>query len=432
MKTTLYNLIFLLIMTSITLSGQQITPIVFDLNAPIDINLDNQGNLWVTDAGTGANDGAVVRVLEDQTTEVIIEGLPSFFNPTSQELQGPLSTQMMDDGTIYVIQGAGPDTLSASILAFHINDYESKNEPLSPADRRSRIAHGNWVLANGFMESNPYSFVIDADGNFVIADAAANAVIRYNSLNQSFEVLAELPLVPNPIPVGPPFIEAVPTKILADPEGGYLISTLTGFPFLDGFSNIYHLAEDGALTIHASDLTMVTDMEVDPDDGQLLALQFAATDSMFSFQFNSAQLIKINGQSELDTLVSGFGPSPGLALGENRTAYVTHLFLGQVLKIDWNPTSVKDLQQSILPIDVFPNPSAGDFSVHIYNETSGGIQAKLFNKNGQLLYHENLGYFSSGNQTIQMDVSRVGMPSGSYILQLQTETTNYFSKIILQ
>lgn len=415
--------------------GQEIVPVAFDLVTPIDVNLDAEDTPWVTESGTGMNDGRVSRIQADGTVEVVIEGLPSHFNFATEELEGPLSTQVLADGTILVCQGGGPDAFSASILEFHVDDYVAKGAALTVEDRRSAVLHGAWMLGQGYAETNPYSFLIDSDGSYVIADAAANALVRYSPDTESFEVIADFPALSNPTPIGPPFIDAVPTKVLAHPEGGYLVSTLTGFPFLDGMASVYHVQSDGSMSPYATGLTLVTDMAFDPNDGKLITLQFAAfgeVDSSFTFIFNSAQLVKVDEGNELDTLLTGFGPSPGLALTDDGTAYMTHLFLGQLLKTELS-TGLK-----VLPLPaaqaarVFPNPTAGQCRVELNLSQSGQLHYRLLNNLGQVVQEEALGVLPAGRQELDFDWEDLQLHSGLYQLQFATERERFVAAIIVR
>ena len=436
MKKTIYAILLFGVLSSPFSFGQNIVPIAFDFATPVDVSLDADGNAWVTETGSGADDGRIQKVLPDGTKETIIENLPSFFDVMSQELQGALSTQALPDGRIFVCQGEGVDALSATILEFHIDDFLAKGAPLVPGDQRSAIEHGEWVEANGFAESNPYSFILDGDGNFIISDAAANAVIKYTTATGQFEVLAEFPPFENPSPVGPPFVDAVPTKILAHPDGGYLVSTLTGFPFLEGAAKIYHLQNDGSMSVYASGLTLLTDMAFDPNDGELVVLQFASfgpVDTTFGFIFNSARLLKIHETGGVDTLAEGFGPSAGLALSDDGSAYLTHLFLGQLLKSDPISSGVFGSgEMEAVPMAVFPNPSDGRFEVEVDLKRGGELRYLLMDMFGRESGHGTIGHLPAGENQVPLDFSENEMGHGAYQLSLFTEREFFVAKIILR
>ncbi len=434
MNRTLYTFSFILLLLSFTASAQQILPIAFDLAAPIDVNLDADGNPWVTQSGSGMNDGLVQKIHPDGTKETIIEGLPSYFDFMSNELQGALSTQVMADGRIFVCQGGGPDSLSASIMEFHWDDYVAKGAPLTPADRRSIVKSGEWALANGFDESNPYSFVFDQEGNFLISDAAANAIIKYEVATGTFSALTVFPPFPNPTPIGPPVVQVVPTKIIAHPDGGYLVSSLTGFPFLDGASKIYRVMDDGTTSDYAAGLTLVTDLEFDPNDGNLVAMQFAKfgpVDTTFGFVFGSAQLVKVHPDGSLDTLLAGFGPSPGLAISANGTAYMSHLFLGQLLRTDVLSGLLDFQLPSAKPLQVFPNPSDGRLRANLTLARAGEVTWRLTDLMGRTVASGNAGLLPAGEQEIGFDFTNENTGHGVYQLSLVGGGSVFAARVLL-
>ncbi|MCB0644605.1 MAG: ScyD/ScyE family protein [Phaeodactylibacter sp.] len=414
--------------------GQEVVPVAFDLVTPIDVNLDAEGTPWVIESGSGMNDGRLSKIHTDGTAEVIVQGLPSHFNFMSEELEGPLSAQVFADGTILVCQGGGPDTLSASILEFHVDDYVAKGAPLTVEDRRNAILHGEWMLAEGFEETNSYSFLVDSDGSYVIVDAAANALVRYTPTTESFEVIAEFPALSNPTPVGPPFIDAVPTKVLAHPDGGYLVSTLTGFPFLDGMASVYHVQADGSMEPYATGLTLVTDMAFDPNDGKLITLQFAAfgqVDTTFTFLFNSAQLVKVDADNGLDTLLTTFGPSPGLALAEDGTAYMTHLFLGQLLKTTLTTGIHSPTTPAVQAARVFPNPTTGPCTVELELDQPAQLRYQVLNSLGQVVEEKSIGFRAAGRQLLDLELSVGALTSGLYQVLVHTGNQSYRVALLL-
>ncbi len=433
MKRTIY-IIFLggLLGTSLSF-GQNINPVAFDLASPIDVNLDSEGTAWVTQSGSGMNDGLVQKVFPDGSKETIIEGLPSFFDTMSNELQGALSTLILDDGRIFVCQGGGPDPLSASILEFHWDDYVAKNAPLVPADRQSAILVGEWALANGFMESNPYSFVLNADGHFIISDAAANTIFKYIPGTGTFEVVTTFPPFDNPTPVGPPVVEVVPTKILAHPSGGWLVSALTGFPFLDEAASIFHVQPDGSMTTYASGLTLLTDMAFDPNDGDLVALQFGRVDGTFNFQFGSAQLIKIQDTGTLDTLASDFGPSPGMAIADDGSVYMTHLFLGQLLLLDPISSGVNEYENGkAQSLSVYPNPGSGQLHSTTNFQEPGMTAYYLTDCLGRIIEGGTLGHMPKGENRLYFDFAKAGVVAGWYHLTIYTDQEIAVAKIVIR
>ncbi|MEL6274145.1 MAG: ScyD/ScyE family protein [Bacteroidota bacterium] len=287
---------------------------------------------WLVTSGMGANDGKVCRVTPAGDADIIIDSLPSFFNVATNAVDGALGAWLADDGIIYVMQGGGPDPLSSSILQFSWEDYLTKGSPLLPQERNSAIMVGEWALANGYIESNPYSSFRQETGDLIIADAAANAVFRYHVNGDSLSVVADMPSTPNPTPIGPPFIEPVPSKVLPAPDGnGFLVATYTGFPFPDGEAKIYRISEEGDISIYLEGLTQAIDFAPNPANDDLFILQFARfgpdPDGNLNYLFGSAQLLSADAEGNLDTIASGFGPSAGLAVLPDGSVYTWSVLL---------------------------------------------------------------------------------------------------------
>jgi hypothetical protein len=435
MKKKFYSLCGLLL-TATWLLGQSITPLLFGLSSPLDVNVDATQNLWITEAGTGNDDGQIIRLNLDLSLDTIITGLPSYFNVMAEELQGALSARMMADGRIFVNQGAGIDSLSSSVLEFHIDDYLAKGSALHLEDARSAVMVGAWALSHGYDESNPYAFVFDAEENYIISDAAANSIFKYDILADTFSVLFSFPSFPNPAPFGPPFIEHVPTKILNHPDGGYLVCNLTGFPFLDGAASVRHIDDNGNQTIFADNLTLLTDMEFSPIDNSLIVHQFGrfgqVNDSTLSFLFGSAQSIRIDENGQRDTLITGTGPGAGVTMKDDGTMYMTHLFLGQLLQIDSLFSATSQLSKGQQSTVVFPNPSDGCFTTEINLPHGSRLAFKVMTSSGQIVDSGDLGYRNSGPSEILFDLRRAGLSAGTYFLLIESDNTIISSQIIIQ
>ena len=320
---------FLVASLALSLDGQSFTPIDFNIPGATGVVVGPDNHVWLNSTGTGMNDGRILRYDEDFIPETIINGLPSNVRE-SGELEGALNVYFINEDLMYVIIGGGPGPDFGKLALFDISTYDSTNGPMTLADAIELIDVSSWVLEQGFAESNPYALLQTDEGDLLIADAAANAVHRYS--NGELSVFTEIPATPNPLPFGPPMMEPVPTQILTDPNGGYLVSAFTGFPFATGGANIYHVTQEGEITTHADGFTMITDMAYDPQDGNLLVLQFANFGEM-GFEFGSAQLIKLLPDGSRETIAAGFGPSAGLGVASDGNIYASHLFLGQLLEL---------------------------------------------------------------------------------------------------
>ena len=75
---------------------------VDQLRAPIGLTLDTKGQLWVTEAGTGKNDGSIVMITPQGTKTTAMTGFPSVI--ANGAIEG-MSHPLFHDGKLYVLHG---------------------------------------------------------------------------------------------------------------------------------------------------------------------------------------------------------------------------------------------------------------------------------------------------------------------------------------
>ncbi len=146
-------------------------------------------------------------------------------------------------------------------------------------------------------ESNPYGLAALPNGGVLVADAAANSLLRVSASGSistvarfPVQVISTAPATELGIPDLPPELpaEAVPTSVVVGPDGNYYVGELKGFPFTPGTSRVWKIragstdlfptatssfARDGA-AVHADGLTSIIDIAVGKG-GASYALQFA-------------------------------------------------------------------------------------------------------------------------------------------------------------
>lgn len=334
LTTTLSFLLFLLVS-----SYAQLVPVTSNLVNPAGIEPDASGNIWLTETGTGTNNGRVLLVRPNGDKIPVITGLPSSFDPVVNETGGPWRTILLPNNRLAVIVGEGPTTIFGRIMLFNLTGFQPGISPAKTvADTTSTIDISRFALAqSGVTNSNPFSAVLDSDGSWYVADAGANMIIKVAPNNGQRSVFARFPKVPNPTPIGPPVVDAVPTKIMANPDGGFYVSTLTGFPFNAGQAAIYNVDKNGVISLYHRGLTMITDMALDPRTGDIYALQFGnfAFAPSPGFVFGSGKVHRIQrGGAFSEVVASNFGPGSGLTLDANGNIYVTSLFTSQLLRMN--------------------------------------------------------------------------------------------------
>jgi len=254
-----------------------------------------------------------------------------FFDTTTQEGVGPWHTLSLPGNRIAVTVGA-----SGQVLFFDLNGFTPcVSAPMTAANSTSVLEIRNFVLGECIAESNTYSIATDAVGNFYVADAAANAIVKVTTSGQ-MSVFATFPDFPNPLPFGLPTVDAVPTRILAKPDGGFYVSQLTGFPFLDGAANVFSLDSNGVVSLYAGGLTQLTDLALDTATGDLYTLQVGqfVLDPMMppGYAPNSAKVTRIKTDGALETVAENFNLSAGMALDTQGNLYTSEIASGRLLK----------------------------------------------------------------------------------------------------
>ena len=330
--------IVLLSWLSISVCLAQLLPVASNFIGPAGVEIDANGNAWVAEVGTGVVKGRIILVKPNGDKIPIITGLPSNLDTVVEDVAGAWRTVLLPNNRLAVIVGEGPTSLFGRIMFFNLTGFQPGISPAKTlADTTSTIDISRFALAqSGVTNSNPFSAVLDSDGSWYVVDAGANMIIKVTAGGQR-SVFARFPKVPNPTPVGPPVVDAVPTKIIANPDGGFYVTNLTGFPFNKGQASVFAVDRNGNVTTYAKGFTMLTDLALDPRTGDLYALQFgefgfAPTPG---FIFGSGKVHRIQrGGVYSEVIASNFGPGSGLTLDANGNIYVTSLFTSQLLRMN--------------------------------------------------------------------------------------------------
>ncbi|QMU29046.1 ScyD/ScyE family protein [Adhaeribacter radiodurans] len=228
------------------------------LNRPVGLALDANQQLWVTEIGTGKDDGKLSVFDSNGKKHVVVVGFPSFIESASPDIVG-LNHLLVKDNKVYILHTNG------ILYIADISNYKNGDKAVK-ASSLQRQNIGKFVLNYPFKEkplvSNPYSLTVGPEDNLYITDASANAIIRRTPAGKLY-VFTTFTDIKNPTPVGPPTLDVVPTGIGFN-EQRFYVTTLTGFPFPKGEARIYSVDLKGKYTLYQEGFTTLTDMTFDP------------------------------------------------------------------------------------------------------------------------------------------------------------------------
>ena len=292
------------------------------LAGPMGIEVDDANNIWVAIPGTASNDGKVVFIDSSGEQHDAIINLPSRLHPGGDELEGPAHL-LLDEGSLYI--------LAANYLyKVNISNYTPGQTSIDASTLTGEDISA-FVLSYPFVDnahdSHPYNMIKGPDGDLYITDAGANAVIHRKGAG-NYLVLAEVPSITNPTPVGPPMVQSVPTGIVFDGQD-FLVTTLLGFPFPEGKAVVYKISMAGVVSVYQDGFTSLVDIAKGYDNGYLV-LQFA-TFGATGFNPNTGSLSVINGASTTNWADSLNMPVD-IKRADEHTWYISSMGDGSIIK----------------------------------------------------------------------------------------------------
>lgn len=368
----------IILFASDTAKAQCPAPVVTGgLQVPLGITHSNQGRLFVSETGPPLeNSGRISIVDTDGGLRTLLSGLPSAENSIGDFVgfSGPAGL-FMRGRTLYVLIGEGNSTLPAgpfpgaelpnpnpasplfsSVLAVQFSAQTEANTDgfMLTSDQQQALADGETVtLSNGagdkisielivnlpnFVDnpnlpppfvthSNPFDLVVVGDQVF-ITDGGLNLVYEVDIPTGAFSQLATFPPIVNPLPFGPPTLEAVPTGI-AYFDGQLLVTLFRGFPFPIGYQVVEQVnPSTGTHSTLISGLSLA--MDVLPitrnGDTDYLVLQLAG---------GLGSLLRFETPDSIPTVLSAciFSPTSMTLDEKTDTLYVTEVNSGRVVSV---------------------------------------------------------------------------------------------------
>ncbi|MEJ7582691.1 MAG: ScyD/ScyE family protein [Acidimicrobiales bacterium] len=217
-------------------------------------------------------------------------------------------------------------------------------------------------------ESNPFNVAALPSGDALVADAAANSLLRvtpHGGIHIVARFASEL-VSTDHLPAGPPpFIDAesVPTSVAIGPDGAYYVGELKGFPFRPGSSRIWRIPAGTTGAVCSADPAVPAQNCTSAGDGytSIASIAFGAgdddsdgSDEMYVFEYAEegvgvfeeqcfgpaaacppAVLLEVDGD-EREELAKGELYEPGTVAVSGDDVYVTDRVLtgGRLLVID--------------------------------------------------------------------------------------------------
>lgn len=295
------------------------------LLAPLGVEADAAGRVWVAEAGTAKNDGRV-SILNNGTVVPAITGFES------QLFQGEvdgISHLLSADGLLYILHSNGK-LYKATVASYKIGDppISANNLPFEDigAFVIAQTAAGI-VTDNPDKQSHPYQMTVGPGGDLFIADAAANVVVRRAKGTGALSILANIPGIRNPTPVGPPFAQSVPTGVVFDGTN-LLVSTLLGFPFPAGQAIVYQVTPAGVVSVYQQGFNSLTGLDL---NNGLIVLEYGTFGPM-GWVANSGRLVRAN-KPGTTVLTTGLNTPTALKKITNNSYFVVSLGDASLLKV---------------------------------------------------------------------------------------------------
>ena len=302
------------------------TVIASELNNPRHLFYEDDGTLYITEAGTGGDldaqgpfgpvkaglTGQISAVSPDGAKTVVVSNLVSI--NLSGAIEGATSVLVTDD-SYWVTLGRGPqEPIADGALAEAVVEYDRQSGEVKQVIDMRAFEEANNPDGSQELISNPADLALSDDGTLYIVDASGNSFFSWTA-DGGLKLLASWPTSDTEL-------QAVPTSVAIGPDGDLYIGFLSGYPFPAGGARIERLSPDGTLKETYDNLTLVTDVLVTAD-GTLYAVQLAnGYSDLGDYNANTGSIIKVSADG-VEPVVEGLNYPYGLAQNSDGQLVVT-------------------------------------------------------------------------------------------------------------
>ena len=303
----------------------QVTIFASGLTAPLGIESDTKGQLWITEAGTGStNDGQLTLITPQGKVYPVVTGFPSRVSPEGGVFG--LNHLILQGNTLWMLHG-----VEGKLYKFDISSFRPGDAPLQ-ANRLEQEDIGTFVheydFENETGESDIFNLTVGPGGDLFIVDAGANAIIRRQATTGKLSIFATIPPVANP-GGDPAQVEAVPTGIVFDGQK-FLVCSFTGYPFPAQQSPIYQVDLTGKVSVYQTGLSSLADIDLGIDKEPLVVEYGTWTGETFAS--NSGSIVHATPQKNT-YLATGLNFPNAIERTGLRTCYIAQTFDGIIQKV---------------------------------------------------------------------------------------------------
>jgi hypothetical protein len=290
-------------------------PFASGLRMPIGFSMDEKGQLWVTEAGSGTNDASLVLITPSGVKTTVATGFPSVV--ANGAIEG-ISRPLVKDGFLYLLHGVSGILYSGSVASFKSGDAPL---PLSHFQSEDIGAYVRSLNLTNPPNSNLFDQIIGPDGHLYLVDAGANAIFKRDKTSKAVTKFAEIPNVAEGV-------ESVPTGIVYD-GSNFLVTNLSGFPFAPGNARIYKVSLNGTVSDYKTGFTNLTHLTLTKNNKPIV-LQLADFGPT-GFEGGSGKILNENKE----VLFSGLTMATDLLRSGDREFYVLSYAEGTIQKLTY-------------------------------------------------------------------------------------------------